>query len=125
MTSGLVGKMLPWNGIARSRVEGRGRLGVRGPCLFTVGGGPPRSLSTVLRTSGDRVAPHDIIRNRITSKESKHCTPPGAPPAQRYTWLRVCYLHPCARRPRVLAGAFPALHYLLLRPTEGQIAPLQ
>ena len=125
MTSGLVGKMLPWNGKARSRVEGWGRLGVRGSCLFTVGGGLPQSLSTALCTSGDRLATHDLIRNRITSYESKYCTPPGAPPAQRYTWLRVYHLHPWARRPHVLAGSFPGLQYLLLRRTVGHTAPPQ
>ena len=125
MTSGLVGKMLPWNGIARSPMEGGGRFRSEGVATSLLLGGLPRSLSTVLRTSGDGVALRHLIWNRITSYESKYCTPPGAPPHQRYTWLRVFHLQPWARRPRVLAGAFPGLQYLFLRSTVRQMMPLQ
>ena len=105
MASDTVDKMLPWNGIESSVWKVRVDFGVRGNCPFIVGGGLPRSQSIVLRTSGDRVAPHDSFRSQIISQESKYCTPPEAPPAQRYTWLRGCRLHPWTRMPRVLAGA--------------------
>ena len=82
----------------------------------------PKYCTPYLRRPGSL---HGLIRNRINSYESKYCTPPGAPPVQRYTWLRVCYLHPSARRPRVLAGAFPGLQYLFLLSTVGNTTPLR
>ena len=56
MTSDTVDKSLLWNGIERSVWKARVDLGVRGNYPFIAGRGLPRSLGTVIRTSGDQVA---------------------------------------------------------------------